>query len=177
MSGGMNTFRTTLLALLLIATVIFALSLYFPAATLDRTCPGSTDLPASASPIAGMGNPPLGETTTDPGLFYVFGVFALLMGSTGAIGWIANPLIIFSAYLLLKNRKPILALKTSLLALTLAALSLYATNWLVLYGDEGGVCRSSAVAAHLGYWLWLSSIFLVTLGAAIATLSKVRDVA
>jgi hypothetical protein len=99
------------------------------------------------------------------------------MGSTGAIGWIANPLIIFSAYLLLKNRKPILALKTSLLALTLAALSLYATNWLVLYGDEGGVCRSSAVAAHLGYWLWLSSIFLVTLGAAIATLSKVRDVA
>jgi hypothetical protein len=150
-----------------LAIVLFIICLPMEAVLFDRTCPVSIDAPASSAPVAGLGNPPLGNEPPTAGhsfLMLLLGGFSIMAG-LGAIGWLANPLAVF-AFLLLRRGEFFRARAASLAALVLAVASLHATNIFYLAGDEGGVCRSSAIAALPGFWLWVASLlalFVATL--------------
>ena len=85
-----------------LAIVLFIICLPMEAVLFDRTCPVTSDAPASSAPVAGLGNPPLG--TEPPIASYSFLMLLLggfgMMAGLGAIGWLANPLAVFALLLL-----------------------------------------------------------------------------
>jgi len=153
----------------LFAILFYLVCLPLDAAVFDRTCPANPEISNSAALVAGFGNTPLGKEapTTNPSWFLlILGGFSLLYG-LGGFGWLANPCFAFVCVLLYK-REVAPARASALASLILSATSLHATNHLYLAGDEGGVCRISAIAAGPGFWLWLLSIFLLFLSTLIA---------
>lgn len=157
---------------LLFAGVLFVACMTQDAVVFDRTCPGSIDRPASSAPVAGLNNAPLGETSiSESFVLLLFGWFG--SGGLGGVGWWANPCAALALVNLLRGQV-LKARHFSVGAFALAATSLYATNFFYLIGDEGGVCRLSAVSALSGYWLWLASIAALVFASFTACLPEPR---
>lgn len=171
MTTGIMYRRTMCKFILLVAAILYTSCLPLDAAIFDRTCPSVENGPSSLSPVAGMGKAPIGREvpTSDPSWFLLLGggVALILQGSLGAIGWLANPAAAL-AVMLLVDRKMALARGTAAAAMLLAASSLHATNHFYLAGDEGGVCRLSAVSAAPGFWLWLSAMTTLWIATFVA---------
>lgn len=128
--------------------------LFMDAAVFERICEG---------PVAGIGGAAAGEITVQPSFsMLLMGGFALVYGSPGAIGWLANPAAALAcmAYFI---SEPVWARSLAAVAVTLSATSLHATNFMFLAGDEGPVCRSSALAPLPGFWLWVASFVVLML--------------
>jgi uncharacterized membrane protein len=89
-----------------------------------------------------------------------------LMGSTAFLGgglleeiiWFANPLSLLAIALLAKNERS--AISTSVIALIL---SLAFSTWKEILGAESGT-MAKIISLDLGYYLWLLSIALLTIG-------------
>jgi len=102
----------------------------------------------------------LGATKPIPAYEY------FLMGSTAIIGggalewiiWLANPLCLLSIILLISKQK--LSMVTSSIALILA---ISFSFWKEILGNEGGT-MSEIVSFESGYYLWLTSILVLTTG-------------
>lgn len=93
--------------------------------------------------------------------------FALLFGflpmSSGVanICWLANPLLFMSWVVFYKDTKS--SFIFSLLASALSFMFLFATEVAV---NEGG-SPSQIDSLEIGYWLWLSSIFIISIGNSV----------
>jgi len=94
-------------------------------------------------------------------LFLTGGISILGGGLFEWLVWLANPLYFVSIFLLLKRKKQ--SMKTSILATVVAFAFLFWKNILV---SENGR-NAEIVALKLGYWLWLSSILVLTIGAIV----------
>lgn len=89
-----------------------------------------------------------------------------LMGSTALLGgglfeqiiWMANPISLYAIILLSKNNR--LAIKYSRIAVVLA---LSFSTWDELLGAESGA-MAKILSLELGYYLWVLSIVILTLG-------------
>jgi len=88
------------------------------------------------------------------------------MGSTAFIGgglleqiiWLANPLSLFAIIYLLKDNR-----KTIILSLIASVLAISFSFWSEILGAESG-SMAKIVSLELGYYLWLSSILILTTG-------------
>lgn len=89
-----------------------------------------------------------------------------LMGSIAFIGggaleqviWLANPLSLVSIFLLLMNKRS--AFKWCLSALIIAVSF---SSWNEILGNEGG-SSAKIISLELGYYLWVLSILILTMG-------------
>ena len=97
---------------------------------------------------------------TVPSLNYFFmGSIALFGGGIPEeIIWLANPLSLITIFLLLMNKKS--SFKLSLSALILA---ISFSSWKELLGAESGTL-AKIISLELGYYLWVLSIFILTVG-------------
>lgn len=107
------------------------------------------------------GNPSIGS----------FGLIAFLLGwlNFNLIGliWLANPLFLLSLFSFFFNKKPKLALITSL---TASILAISFTQIDEIIKNEGGF--SGQITDYLlGYWLWTISILLMPLALILNKLS------
>ncbi|HKX87479.1 MAG TPA: hypothetical protein VJL37_12470 [Flavobacterium sp.] len=97
-----------------------------------------------------------------------------LMGSTAIIGgaisewfvWLANPLSLLTIILLAANKR--LAIITGLIALFLAGSF---RSWKEILGAESG-SMAKIISFELGYYLWILSIAILSLGTFIHFLKK-----
>jgi len=151
---------------LILAAAMYGACLPLDAAVFDRTCPPTFDSPKDAAPVAGVGNPPLGETSIAISFLCLLLGWLALFGGLGAIGWLANPFAII-AVVKIAYGKVVTARWCAVLSFVFAATSLYATNVFYLVGDEGGVCRTSAISPLIGYWLWLGSTVMLLIGTVL----------
>lgn len=93
--------------------------------------------------------------------------FALLFGflplktTIANLCWSANPLLFMSWIVFYKNPKS--SLTFSLLASAISFMFIFCTEVVV---DEGG-SPSEIDNLEIGYWLWLSSIFIISTGNSI----------
>ena len=143
--------------------VLFALACALPAVDFDKAC--STE---GEPELAKLWQAPLGTVETSRGLWLLAGgALGVVFLQTGAFGWLANPFYGVGVLLALLGRRAVmlLARMAALAALALAAISLLLTNVWPLPADEGGVCRLSAIAPRLGYWLWLFAIVALCVAA------------
>ena len=91
------------------------------------------------------------------------------MGSTAFIGgglleqiiWLANPLSLFAIIYLFKDNR-----KTIILSLIASVLAVSFSFWSEILGAESG-SMAKIVSLESGYYLWLSSIFTLTIGILI----------
>jgi hypothetical protein len=97
-----------------------------------------------------------------------------LMGSTAIMGgaikewfvWLANPLSLLTIILLAANNR--LAIITSLIALFLAGSF---RSWKEILGAESG-SMAKIISFELGYYLWILSIAILSIGTFIHFLKK-----
>lgn len=94
-------------------------------------------------------------------MFLMGGISVLGGGLLEWLIWLANPLYFISILLLLKRKKQ--SIKTSILATSVAFTFLFWKNILV---SENGR-NAEIVALKLGYWLWLSSLVVLTIGTIV----------
>lgn len=95
------------------------------------------------------------------------GYLYFLMGSVVIIGggtlewliWLANPISLLAIILLIKDKKS--SIKFSLLAFLIA---LSFTTWQKILKSESGAV-GQIISLESGYYLWLSSIFLLLIGS------------
>lgn len=90
-------------------------------------------------------------------LALIFGFFGIATGGLGNLCWIANPLLFMSWVVFYKDLKS--SFIFSLFASLLSFLFLFATEVAV---DEAGSPRKIQ-SLEIGYWLWLSSIFIIAI--------------
>jgi hypothetical protein len=91
------------------------------------------------------------------------------MGSTAFMGgglfeqiiWLANALSLFAMVYLFKNNR-----RAILLRLTASFLAISFSFWREMLGAESG-SMAKIVSLELGYYLWLSSILILTIGILI----------
>lgn len=91
------------------------------------------------------------------------------MGSTAFIGgglleqiiWLANPLCFFAIKFLIKDDK-----RAALLSLIASALAISFYFWNEVLGAESGA-MAKIVSFELGYYLWVLSILILTIGILI----------
>jgi hypothetical protein len=101
--------------------------------------------------------------------FYLFllGWLGLL---SGTIAWFANPLLI-SAWVLFWLRRYWIALALGVAAL-FCALSFLNVDTVVV---SEAPTFAKVTGYGLGYWLWIASMMVITLGSGLALLGLVRD--
>ncbi|SEP15983.1 hypothetical protein SAMN05444671_2877 [Flavobacterium sp. CF108] len=93
----------------------------------------------------------------------------LFMGSTAFLGgglleqiiWLANPLSFFAIRFFIKNDK-----RAILLSLIASCLAIFFSFWTEILGAESGA-MAKIVSFELGYYLWLASILILTIGILI----------
>ncbi|MEZ0184174.1 hypothetical protein AB9T89_18150 [Flavobacterium oncorhynchi] len=93
----------------------------------------------------------------------------LLMGAIAFLGgglleqiiWLANPLSFFAIRFLIKNDK-----RAILLSLIASGLAILFSFWTQILGAESGA-MAKIVSFELGYYLWLASILILTIGILI----------
>ena len=91
--------------------------------------------------------------------YFIAGSIAIIGGGIQEwIVWLANPFSFLSIILFLKDSKT--AILSSSIALILSASFL---NWKEILGSESGTL-AQILSFGLGYYLWLSSILLLTIG-------------
>lgn len=94
--------------------------------------------------------------------YFLMGAIAFLGGGLfEEIIWLANPLSLFAIILLFKNNKD--AVLLSLLALGLSVSFFF---WKEILGSESG-SRAKIISFELGYYLWVLSIFILTISVFI----------
>ena len=99
-----------------------------------------------------------------------FGAFALLEGPfailLGLLSWLANPLWLLAALLVLLSRF------TGGAAVSLMAFAVANHAWVfcarTIPADEGGVTKLHLTSFHFGFYLWLLSFLLLAAGAIVA---------
>lgn len=94
-------------------------------------------------------------------LALLFGFFGITTGGIANLCWIANPLLIMSWKTFYKDTKS--SLTFSLFASVISFMFLFATEVAV---DEAGSPRKID-SLEIGYWLWLSSIFIISIGNSV----------
>ena len=160
--GAMNT-RNLKFAFAYASIATFLLCLPFEAVLFERTCPPDLNN-SSHIPVAGLGNTPIGEVSSWTSFKILLLGGISLFGGLGCVGWLANVAYYYSARSLL-NGEYLKPRVLSLISILLATFSLKLTNIFYVPGDEGGVCRLSAIKALPGYTIWLSAIFVLLLSA------------
>ena len=93
----------------------------------------------------------------------------LLIGSVAFMGgglleeivWLANPLCLLAIVLLIKNNE-----KAVLWSLIASGLAISFSFWSEILGAESGT-MAKIVSLELGYYLWLASILILTIGILI----------
>jgi hypothetical protein len=94
------------------------------------------------------------------------GFFLLCLGYlNGTAHWLANPLV-WTAWLLLALRKPVLALIVlgTAVALMLGALQVREALWSWSWNSTTSI-RLKVIQLGPGYWVWLSSAIVAGIGA------------
>ncbi len=94
-------------------------------------------------------------------LALLFGFFGITTGGIANLCWLANPLLFMSWKVFYKDTKS--SFIFSLLASVISFMFLFATEVAV---DEGGSPRQID-SLEIGYWLWLSSIFIISIGNSV----------
>ena len=82
-------------------------------------------------------------------------------GMLEEIIWLANPLCFFAIKFLIKDDK-----KAVLLSLTASALAISFSFWNEILGAESGT-MAKIISFELGYYFWVSSILILTIGILI----------
>jgi hypothetical protein len=88
----------------------------------------------------------------------LFGFLGITTGGIANLCWVANPLLYMSWMTFYKDTKS--SLIYSLLASVISFMFIFATRVAV---DEGGSPRRIQ-SLEIGYWLWLSSILIISIG-------------
>ena len=91
----------------------------------------------------------------------LFGFFGITTGGIANLCWVANPLLYMCWKTFYKDTKS--SLIFSLLASVISFMFLFAT---VVAVDEEGSPRQIQ-SLEIGYWLWLPSIFIISIGNVI----------
>lgn len=87
----------------------------------------------------------------------IFGILGVIVGGAN-LWWLANPLLLVSWISFYLNTK--VSFVVSLIAYVLSLTFLFATEVAI---DEAGTPRQIK-SLELGYWLWLSSSFIILIG-------------
>ena len=103
------------------------------------------------------------EIKTSSSLEYLFiGSIAFMGGGLlEEIVWLANPLCLVALIFLIKNDE-----KAVLLSLIASCLAISFSFWNEILGAESGT-MAKIVSFELGYYLWLASILILTIGILI----------
>jgi hypothetical protein len=107
-----------------------------------------------------------------PGLYcFIFGPVGLMLMQKGAIGWLANPLFLFSAGTLPRKagRSFFVAL---ILALVLAVIAVPMMRAYPLPADESGALEPPTAVPSFGYYFWLGSMLLMLIVGTIVARRK-----
>lgn len=94
------------------------------------------------------------------------GIATLVMGGLSVLGggilewliWLANPLYFFSLYLFLKSKN-----KAKMYSLLSTTIALSFVTWNKILVSESGKL-GNIDSLGLGYWLWVSSLAILTIG-------------
>ncbi|PTQ98049.1 hypothetical protein C8P68_103208 [Mucilaginibacter yixingensis] len=89
---------------------------------------------------------------------FLFGAFGFIMICKAYISWFANPVLLWSWYMLRKDQGK--ALTLSLIAPVLAITFLFCDE---IFANEGG-STTPITAVGIGYWLWLGSMMVMLVG-------------
>ncbi|CAL2103842.1 conserved membrane protein of unknown function [Tenacibaculum sp. 190130A14a] len=100
------------------------------------------------------------------GYKYFSSVSTFLSGAFGVLGgafhewliWLTNPIYFITIYLFTKENK-----KSKILSLLIVMISLVFTQWKQILINEGGT-KASIAYLDVGYWLWVSSFFILSTG-------------
>lgn len=92
--------------------------------------------------------------------YFFMGSIVIIGGGTFEwLIWLANPISLYAIILLLKNKK-----STIKFSLTAFLIALSFTTWQKILISESGK-NGKIISLELGYYLWLSSIFLLLIGS------------
>lgn len=141
----------------------FLLCLPFEAVLFERVCPSDLNN-SSHILVAGLGNTSIGEVSSWSSFKILLLGGISLFGGLGCAGWLANVFYYYSARSLF-NGERLKPRVFSLISVLLASFSLNLTNMFYVPGDEGGVCRLSAIKALPGYTIWLVAIIVMAVSA------------
>jgi len=96
------------------------------------------------------------DAWSSPIALFLLGWLGLGLGYFSCISWLANPLFILAVLLFLRNKK--IAVLPAVLAIACAVSFLFAHT--IPLGESGNEAKIEEYKA--GYWLWLTSIILLT---------------
>jgi len=102
-----------------------------------------------------------------------------LMGSTAFLGgglleqiiWLANPLSFFAIYYFFKDNSK----KAVVLSFIASCLSISFSFWNEILGAESG-SMAEIISLELGYYFWLSSILILTIGIFIYYRRSLKEI-
>lgn len=102
--------------------------------------------------------------------FFAGGIAFIGGGLFEEIIWLANPLSLFAIVYFWKNNDK--AVSLSLLA---SALAISFSFWNEILGAESGA-KAKIISLELGYYLWLSSILVLTIGILINYRTRLKEI-
>jgi len=109
------------------------------------------------------------KTSEVDGIKYFSSISTFVSGGFGILGgafyewliWLANPVFFVAIILLIKEKK-----KSIYLGIIAIITGLYFTTWEEILANEGGR-KVPIISLELGYWLWIISMIVFTIGAII----------